>query len=84
MGLDGWFLFFVFVFVRPFCFWCAHSDRYMSIHGQQGATIRTSHLTGCTEDNEVTWAPEALMQKALAVLGPVLGERHPETRACHG
>ncbi len=56
----------------------------MSIHGQQGATIRTSHLTGCTEDNEVTWAPEALMQKALAVLGPVLGERHPETRACHG
>jgi hypothetical protein len=50
---------------------------------EQGATVGTSHLAGCTEENEVTWEPQALLQKALGVLGPVLGEQHPETLACH-
>lgn len=49
----------------------------------KGAAIDTSHLVGCTEENEVTWGAEALLQKALGVLSPVLGDRHPETAACH-
>lgn len=51
-------------------------------HQQQGAPIDTSHLAGCSDENEITMAPDALLQKALSVFGPILGEGHPETHAC--
>lgn len=49
----------------------------------QGAAIDTSHLAGCTEENEVTWDAQALLHKAQSVLALVLGKRHHETIACH-
>lgn len=52
----------------------------------QGGPTDISHLAaaGCREDNEMNWGAQGLLEKALSVLGPILGDRHPETMACRG
>lgn len=42
-----------------------------------------SHL-GVGSEHEVTWHPQALLEKALSVMGAVLGHDHHETWACRG
>jgi hypothetical protein len=52
----------------------------------QGQPTDISHLAaaGCREDNEMNWGAQGLLEKALSVLGPILGDTHPETMACRG
>jgi len=49
-----------------------------------GSLTDLSHLAaaGCREDNEMTWAAQGLLERALSVLAPCLGEGHPEAVVC--
>lgn len=49
----------------------------------QGCATDVSHLQVGGE-HEVTWHPQALLEKALSVMGAVLGHDHHETWACRG